>query len=109
MRALSGAILTAGALVGLGLAAIGMGMRYQTYNHFGPDGKAQYVHFDQLDTWMLITLVALLAFTAIGLGITILGLAYHHHRREMEMLHRIGQRRHDTPPGEAKPADRISV
>jgi hypothetical protein len=109
MRALCGAILTAGALIGLGLTAIGLGTRYQHFNTLTPSGEEQWVHLRQLDTWMLIIVLALMTCTVLGLGMTIVGLAYHHRRRELEMLHRFGQRRPDAPPAETKPADRISV
>ena len=45
MRALCGAIITAGALIGLGLTAIGLGQRYQTF----PEDKG-FVLFKNLDT-----------------------------------------------------------
>jgi cell division protein FtsX len=86
MRALCGAIITAGALIGLGLTAIGLGQRYQSYPS-NPEGTFQWVNFKNLDTSLLIILVALLASLAIGMAVAFLGLAYHHHRRHHEMLH----------------------
>jgi hypothetical protein len=86
MRALCGAIITAGALIGLGLAAIGIGYRYQSYPYLDPKGDPQWVHFKNIDTSFMIALVALLICLGVGLGISFLGLAYHHHRRHHEFL-----------------------
>jgi putative Mn2+ efflux pump MntP len=86
MRALCGAIISAGALIGLGLAAIATGLRYQTYPYLDTSGKAQWVHFSNLDTSLMVALVALILSLAIGLALAFLGLAYHHHRRHHEFL-----------------------
>jgi ABC-type phosphate transport system permease subunit len=88
MRALCGAIITAGALIGLGLWSIGAGQRYATYNAYDNEGNPQFVLLRNIDTALMVTLVALLCMAAIGLGIALLGLAYHHHRRHHELLHR---------------------
>jgi hypothetical protein len=89
MRALCGAIITAGALIGLGLAAIGLGIRYQGYVLNSPD---DYVHFKQLDTAMAVAFVALLLTAAVGLATAFVGLAYHHERRHREyQLHTSGR------------------
>ncbi|HEY2154435.1 MAG TPA: hypothetical protein VGH33_02315, partial [Isosphaeraceae bacterium] len=63
MRALCGAIITAGALIGLGLASIGLGTRYQGVV-FTPTGD--YVHFRHLDTSMAVAFVALILTLLIG-------------------------------------------
>ena len=81
MRALCGAIITAGALIGLGLTAIGLGQRYQTF----PEDKG-FVLFKNLDTSLMAILIALLVSLGIGMGVAFLGLAYHHHRRHHEWL-----------------------
>jgi hypothetical protein len=86
MRALCGAIISAGALIGLGLAAIGLGLRYQAYPYLDASSKPQWVLFRNLDTSLMIALVVLLAALAIGLAVSFLGLAYHHHRRHFETL-----------------------
>lgn len=86
MRALCGAIITAGALIGLGLSAIGIGLRYQLYPYHSDKGDPQWVHFKDIDTSLMIALVALLLCLGIGMGIAFLGLAYHHHRRHHEFL-----------------------
>ncbi len=83
MRALCGAIITAGALIGLGLLGIGLGTRYAHETL----ATGTWVHLKDLDMPLLVCLVALLIAVAIGLGIAFLGLAYHHHRRHMELLH----------------------
>src|SRR5437868_3142585 len=41
MRALCGAIITAGALIGLGLTALGWGVRFQSMDKVNPDTHAQ--------------------------------------------------------------------
>jgi hypothetical protein len=95
MRALCGAIISAGALIGLGLAAIGIGMRYQSYPYLDQSGNVQFVAFRHIDTALMMALVALVATLIIGLGVAFLGLAYHHHRRHHEFL-----REHGRPPTE---------
>jgi len=102
MRALCGAIISAGALIGLGLVSMGIGTRYQgvTYREAEPI----YVRFRDLDTALLIALVTVLIGLIIGLGIAFLGLAYHHHRRHLEM-----HRTMPPAPGTHSPAERITV
>ncbi len=88
MRALCGAIISAGALIGLGLLSIGFGTRYSQYPYHNLDnGEAQWVLFKHMDTAMLVSLVALVGGLVIGLGIAFVGLAYHHHRRQLEHQH----------------------
>jgi putative Mn2+ efflux pump MntP len=86
MRALCGAIITAGALIGLGLTAIGVGLRYQLYPYHNQAGEAQWVWFRHLDTALMVALVALLVSLMIGMGVAFLGLAYHHRHRHHELL-----------------------
>jgi hypothetical protein len=81
MRALCGAIITAGALIGLGLTALGFGTRYQLESQ----GTAP-VLWHQLDRSLLFILVFLTCVAVVGLGIAFVGLAYHHHRRHHEHL-----------------------
>lgn len=85
MRALCGAIITAGALIGLGLVSLAIGTRYSSYPAYNTEGKPQFVYLQHLDTALLLTLVTLLASVVIGLGIAFVGLAYHHHRRHLEL------------------------
>jgi hypothetical protein len=93
MRALCGAIITAGALIGLGLTAVGYGQRYgtTTYGTSTRTGDSQHVvlHLGQVDGTLLFLLVFLTCVAIVGIGIAFLGLAYHHHHREREhLLHR---------------------
>jgi hypothetical protein len=85
MRALCGAIITAGALIGMGLTALGIGTRY-TYERASTEGHPILVHLTQMDRPLVFILVFLTCTTIIGLGISFLGLAYHHNRRHREFL-----------------------
>ena len=81
MRALCGAIVTAGALIGLGLTAVGYGLRFQSY---GPEA----VHPDSHQLFGIPTLVMILVLlvtsVVVGMAISFIGLAYHHERRFRE-------------------------
>jgi hypothetical protein len=85
MRALCGAIIAAGAMIGLGLAALGIGTRYQIAHD--PKEAAPYlIHLSQMDRPLVFIVVFLTCAALVGLGIAFVGLAYHHHRREREHL-----------------------
>ncbi len=91
MRALCGAIITAGALIGLGLAAVGFGLRY---GHFGDvvavnasNSAPIQMHLYQADTPLAFVFIFLSIAACVGLAIAFLGLAYHHHHRHHELLH----------------------
>jgi len=86
MRALCASIITAGALIGLGLAAIGLGTRYHALGMQDP-AKIVYVKWIQLDTAMMLILVVLLCAAVVGVAAAFLGLAYHHERRHHERHH----------------------
>jgi hypothetical protein len=86
MRALCGAIITAGALVGLGLTALGIGTRYTMERATTGNGEPVLVHISQMDRPLVFILVLLTCVLLVGLGIAFTGLAYHHHRREREHL-----------------------
>ena len=89
MRALCGAIITAGALIGLGLTAIGIGTRYENARALSgaaDDGQPLLVKLSQMDRPLIFILVFLTCLAVIGLGIAVAGLAYHHHRRDREYL-----------------------
>jgi F0F1-type ATP synthase membrane subunit c/vacuolar-type H+-ATPase subunit K len=86
MRALCGAIITAGALIGLGLTAIGIGERYSMEKAFGSDGEPVLVKLSKMDRPLIFILVFITCVAVIGLGIAIAGLAYHHLRRDREYL-----------------------
>ena len=90
MRALCGAIVAAGAMIGLGLASIGVGTRYAKFDYYDKDGSVQWVRFGQMDISLIVIIVLLICTLLVGLAIAILGLAYHHHRRHLEHLHRVG-------------------
>src|SRR5438552_2184347 len=88
MRALCGAIITAGALLGLGLTAVGFGTRYaQTVlMDRTSQGGVVRLHLSEMDLPLVFILVFLTCTAIVGLGIAFMGLAYHHHRRHHEML-----------------------
>jgi putative Mn2+ efflux pump MntP len=92
MRALCGAIIAAGALIGLGLTAIAEGMRYSAFPYYeDPEHKTiQYVGLWHMDTSLMLAFAVTTITLVIGLAVAFLGLAYHHHRRHHEMLHRAG-------------------
>jgi hypothetical protein len=88
MRALCGAIIAAGASIGLGITALGIGQRYAGYREV-LDGQHVLIRLSQVDGPLIFVLVFLTCTAIVGLGIAFLGLAYHHHRREREhLLHR---------------------
>ena len=95
MRALCGAIITAGALIGLGLTAVGIGQRYTTERAFTAEGQPILVRLSQMDGPLVFILVFLTAVAVIGIGIAFLGLAYHHHRLERE--HGLTKKMHEPP------------
>ena len=90
MRALCASIITAGALIGLGLASIGVGMRYQNLVARDP-AALTYVKWVQLDTPLMLIIVVLLATLLAGLAAAFLGLAYHHERRHYERQSGLGE------------------
>jgi heme/copper-type cytochrome/quinol oxidase subunit 2 len=100
MRALCGAIITAGALIGLGLATLGVGLRYANHFHYD-SGNARFddiwVHFFQMDTALVIAMLVLLITLGVGLATAFLGLAFHHERRHREHLIATGQYPHHRP------------
>src|SRR5436190_3592525 len=83
MRALCGAIIAAGAFIGLGLTALGIGTRYAT----DPGSNAQplIVKLSQMDRPLVFILVFLTSAAIVGLGIAFVGLAYHHQKRHHEL------------------------
>lgn len=83
MRAICGAIITAGALIGLGLTAVGVGLRFQ-----GVSVDLVNENTEQLygASSLMIILVTLLIGLIVGLGVAFLGLAFHHHRRYHELM-----------------------
>jgi len=95
MRPLCGAIITAGALIGLGLFSLGYGTRYARYAELNEKYEFRedyWVKFSQMDTTLIVLLVMLVTTLLIGLVIAFVGLAYHHQKRHLEM-----QRSHALP------------
>jgi multisubunit Na+/H+ antiporter MnhC subunit len=90
MRAICGAIITAGALIGLGLTALGIGTRYQSFADLDRDGNIRWLTFKTMDTPLTLVLVLLITSLVVGVAIAFLGLAFHHQRRYHEMLHHNG-------------------
>jgi len=111
MRALCGAIITAAALIGMGLTAQGIGTRYQFDKPYiserdkpppqekdqdkeeseadakkkpAPVAKPPRVLFGDMDRPLIFILVFHTCCAVIGLGIAFLGLMYHHVRRDRE-------------------------
>jgi hypothetical protein len=87
MRAICGAIIATGAMIGLGLTSIGFGTRYQTSLDNLDDKGIPRLHLWNMDKPLVFILVFLTVMAVIGLAIAIVGLAYHHHRRHHEMEH----------------------
>jgi hypothetical protein len=84
MRALCGAVITVGGMIGLGLTALGIGARYSHAPTADKDGNHLFVKLSQLDGPLVFILVFCVCVAVIGLGVAFVGLAYHHHRRERE-------------------------
>ena len=113
MRALCGAIIAAGALIGLGLAALGVGQRYAELSRPDNEGKVllrdydnpdqfergvpskgkgvAWVKFGEMDRGLAVTVTALIVALLVGIATAFIGLAFHHHRRHLELQHRHGQ------------------
>jgi hypothetical protein len=109
MRPLCGAIIAAGALIGLGLAALGIGQRYGELSRPDNEGKVllrdhggdnafsrglpdkerglAWVKFGEMDRGLAVTVTALIIALLIGIATAFIGLAFHHHRRHVEMQH----------------------
>jgi hypothetical protein len=83
MRALVGSIIAAGALIGLGLTNLGLGLRYAA---IAAHTETQHydVKFKEIDNPLQFGIVFLALMAVIGLTVAFLGLAYHHERRYLE-------------------------
>jgi formate hydrogenlyase subunit 3/multisubunit Na+/H+ antiporter MnhD subunit len=77
MRALIGAIIAAGALIGLGLTNLGIGLRYQTEGRYD-------MKFKEIDNPLQYGVIFLSILALVGLAVAFVGLAYHHERRFRE-------------------------
>lgn len=89
MRALAGSIISAGSLIGLGFAMMGLGARYQNLAASEP-ATITYLKWSQLDTSMMLIIVALLAALVAGLATTFVGLAYEHEYLCRDHQHGLG-------------------
>ena len=83
MRALCRAIISAGALIGLGLAALGCGLRYQSFGVNAVNERTGQLY--GIPSLVLILVVLLLGLL-IGVVVAFIGLAFHHERRYHERL-----------------------
>ncbi len=110
MRALCGAIIAAGALIGLGLSALGVGLRYGELSRPTSEGRVllreykgddnfnapgipdkehgvAYVKFSEMDRGLTVSITVLILALLAGLATAFIGLAFHHHRRMQELEH----------------------
>ena len=87
MRALCGAIIAAGGSIGLGLSAVGFGLRYAAAQR-RPAATVSPVqlHLYQTDIPLAFAIIFLTIMACVGLAIAFVGLAYHHHHRHHELL-----------------------
>ena len=83
MRALCGAIISAGALIGLGLTALGYGLRYQSFGVNAVNERTNQLY--GIPSLALILVVLLLGLL-VGVVVAFMGLAFHHERRYHERL-----------------------
>jgi hypothetical protein len=81
MRGLVGAIIAAGAMIGLGLTNLGVGLRYAAVPWTSPPTE---VKFHEIDHTFQYGIVFLGIIAVIGLGIAFVGLMFHHERRFRE-------------------------
>jgi hypothetical protein len=124
MRALCGAIIAAGALIGLGFATLGIGNRYAEFSHPDSAGKVlrrewggdknfsnglpdkdngvAWVKFSEMDSGLQVVVVVLILSLLAGLTTAFIGLAFHHHRRTQELEHL--RRQISGAPATHKPA-----
>lgn len=99
MRALCGAIIAAGAFIGLGLTALGYGIRYSPLSAPYTNAQGQVVTGNTsgaqsgTDTPLVYCIVLETIVGVVGLGIAFLGLMYHHYKRHHEFI-----RDHGRPP-----------
>jgi hypothetical protein len=98
MRAICGAIIAAGALIGLGLTAVGFGIRFQNFGKIPPDDAGVFYATPSL----MICLVTSVVGALIGLAIAFLGLAFHHERRYRELSPEYRSEEARLPAGTAR-------
>lgn len=93
MRALCGAIISAGALIGLGLTALGYGLRFQSFGPTVNDNTHQLFGIPS----MVLILVVLLIGLLIGIVTAFIGLAFHHERRYRERMREMKEHEEHKP------------
>jgi len=69
-------------MIGMGLAALGFGVRFQSMTIQHADGTFKDVYYGAPS--MTLLLVLLIIGMVVGLGLAFIGLAYHHERRLRE-------------------------
>ncbi len=99
MRAICGAIIAAGACIGLGFTLFGYGTRYANtptvrVNAEGQVVEPHRVSLSDTDRPLVYGIVVETIVGVIGLGIAFLGLMYHHYRRHHEFLRDHGRAPH---------------
>jgi hypothetical protein len=109
-RAICGAIIAAGAFIGLGLASVGIGNRYGSYAVHDP-GEAgrpgvvnldkSQVRFQDLDNPMKLVVVLCVIGVVVGTTAAFIGLMFEHHHRHHELLHLQGNHHAAAPPARA--------
>jgi hypothetical protein len=73
-------------MIGLGIAAVGIGTRYGNYQYTDAAGQPQWIRFWQMDTPLITIVILLICCIIVGLSLALVGLAYHHHRRHHELF-----------------------
>ena len=87
-------LITAGALIGLGLTALGYGLRYGGICFGVPKSVSTRIPTRcGAHSSLMVILIVLLIALLIGLGTAFLGLAFHHYRRYQEHLREMGRHR----------------
>jgi hypothetical protein len=103
MRALCGAIIAAGAFIGLGLTALGYGMRYANVQtrHLNAAGQVvedtNAISLSNTDRPLVYCIVLETIVGVLGLGVAFLGLMYHHYKRHHEFIRDHGRAPHTEP------------
>jgi len=99
MRALCGAIIAAGSLIGLGLTALGFGIRFQgvlqSRGMLTVPKDEQLVGIPSLEICMVVLLIGVV----VGLCVAFLGLMYHHERRHFELHSQLTRESRSEPAG----------
>jgi predicted histidine transporter YuiF (NhaC family) len=81
-------------MIGLGLTALGYGIRFQNYLPDAVNKSSDQLY--GIPTLILIMVILIIGLL-IGIGVTFIGLAFHHERRYYEEKHRQGNFKSDLP------------